>query len=292
LCQVGDFNSVPESFPISVIKDHSGLRDAWADTHPNVPTTFSPNMTPLDTLHTFGVTADSPANTYSAGKPLDDYAKQFMGKRLDYVLYRPPVHSLRSSKTPVLEPTQSDVVFTEHVPGKHYSFSDHFGLEATFSIHLPEGQPGNVNNPSDIEVPAPAPNTITKNRPLGAKLDPSQQVSAVPNLQSNPPPGLSDASVTTLIQALTTSYRILRSNSRVNLVVFFVSLAVIFGLIISSAWLPHSWINPIFLLATTVLAWLATTMLYAGFLYGNYEANTLVNIIEELELYRGTIRRD
>lgn len=183
-------------------------------------------------------------------------------------------------------------MFTGHVPGKSYSFSDHFGLEATFSIRLPEGQLGNVHEPSDIEVPAPAPNTITRNRPPGAKLDPSQQVSSVPNVQANPPPGLSDASVTTLIQALTTSYRISRSNQRTYLTVFFVSLFVIIGLIVGSAWLPYSWINPIFLLVTTVLAWLATTMLYSGFLYCNYEANTLDNVIEELELYRGAIRRD
>ena len=277
---------------MAVIKDHSGLRDAWADTHPNVPATFSPSMTALDALHKFGVTADSPINTYTAGRPLDDYAREFMGKRLDYVLYRPPVHSLRSSKTPVLEPTQSNVVFTEPVPGKSYSVSDHFGLEATFTIHLLEGQPGNVNNPSDIEVPAPTPNTITENRPPGAKLDPSKQVAAVPNLQSNPPPGLSDESITTLIQALTISYRHSRSSSRANLVFSFVCLVVIIGLIVSSAWLPYSWINPIFLFATTVLAWLATTMLYIGFLYGSYEANMLDNTIEELEFYRGTVRRD
>ena len=249
-------------------------------------------MKPLEALHAFGITADSPVNTYSAGKPLDDYARQFMGKRLDYVLYRPPIHSLRSSKTPVLKPTHSDVVFTENVPGKSYSFSDHFGLEATFSIHLPEGQPGKVNNPSDIEVPAPASNTIAENRRPGAKFDPSQQVAAVPNLQSNPPPGLNDASIAALIQALTTSYRHCRSSSRANLIVFFICLVAIAGLIVGSAWLPYSWINPIFLFVTTVLAWLATTMLYVGFLHGNYEANTLDNIIEELEFYRGTIRED
>jgi len=220
---------------MAIIRVHSGLRDAWADTHPDVPTTFSPNATPLEVVHTFGVTADCPSNTYSAGKYLDDYARQFMGKRLDYVLYRPLIHFLRSPKTPILEPTQADVVLTEHVPGKSYSFSDHFGLEATFAIHLPEGQPGNVNNPSDIKLPAPAPNTIAENQPPGAKFD-------------------------------------------------------IIGLVVSSVWLPHLWVTPIFHFATTVLTWLATTMLYAGFIYGNYEANTLDNIIEELELYRETIR--
>jgi sphingomyelin phosphodiesterase 2 len=225
-------------------------------------------MTPPEALHTFGVTADSPTNTYSAGKPLDGYAKQFMGKRLDYVLYRPPAHALRSSKAPVLEPTQCDVVFTEHVPGKSYSFSDHFGLEVTFSIHLPGGQPGD------------------------AKLNPSQQISSLPNIQFNLTPGLSDASITTLIQALTSSYRISRSKKRLYLSIFFSSLFVIIALIVGSAWSSYSWITTIFLLVTTALAWLATTMLYAGFLYCNYEANTLDNIIEELELYRGTTRRD
>jgi len=111
----------------------------------------------------------------------------------------------------------------------------------------------------------------------------------VQNLQPNPPLGLSDASITTLIQALMTFYRLSCSSSRVNPVV---CLVVIIGLTVSSEWLPHSWITPIFHLAMTVLMWLATTMLYAGFIYGNYEANTLDNILEELELYRETIRMD
>lgn len=249
---------------MSVIKDYTDLRDAWVDTHPNVPSAFPPNMTPADALHTFGVTADSPVNTYSAGKPLDAYARQFMGKRLDYVLYRPPVHSSRSSNAPVLEPTQSDVVFTEHVPTKRYSFSDHFGLEATFSIRLPEGQPGDVHDPSGVEAPA----------------------------ASNPGPVLSDGSITTLIQTLTTAYRHSRSKLRLHLGLFFGSLVFVIGLTVGSAWLPHSWINPIFLFVTTVIAWLATTMLYVGFIFDNYEANTLNNVIEELELYSGSIKRD
>ena len=234
---------------MSLIKDYSGLRDAWTDTHANAPATLPPNMVSLEAVHTFGITADSPANTYSAGKPLDDYARQFQGKRLDYILYRPPIHPSLSSRTPVLEPTQSDVVFTEHVPGKPYSFSDHFGLEATFSIHLPEGQLG-----------------------------------------PNPPQGLSEASITTMTQALTTRYRLSRNSMRLYLAIFFVCLVVVIGLTVGSAWLPYSWINPIFLFATTVLAWLATTMLYVGFLYQNYEKNTLQNVTEELELYMGAIR--
>jgi len=253
---VGDYNSVPASFVMSMIKDHARVQDAWADTHQNVSTTFPPGMQPLGAVHTFGFTADSPANTYSAGKPLDAYARQYQGKRLDYVLYRPPVRSARPSEALVLAPVQSNIVFTEHVPGKSYSFSDHFGLEATFSIRLPEEQPGGVNTPHDNQT------------------------------------RLTDATVTTMIQALTTRRRLSRSSMQLYLAIFFTSLVAVIGLTVGSALLPHSWINPILLFATTVLAWLATTMLYVGFLYQNYEANTLDNIIEELELFRGTIRGD
>lgn len=244
---------MPASFPISVIRDYSGFRDAWADTHANPPSLVPPGVAPTDAVHTFGITADSPANTYSAGKPLDGYARKFLGKRLDYVLYRQPAHSPSSPRTPALEPTQCDVVFTDRVPGRSYSFSDHFGLEATFSIR----------DITSVEASVPV---------------------------SNPPLGLSEASVTSLIQALTASYRVSRSKQRVYLSIFLVSLILIVCLIVGSAWLPYAWINPIFLFVTTVLAWLATTMLYTGFLYCNYEANTLNNVIEELELYRGTIR--
>ena len=111
----------------------------------------------------------------------------------------------------------------------------------------------------------------------------------MPNLRPNLPPELSDASIMTLVQALMTSHPLSRSSSRVNLVV---CLVVIIGLVVSSAWLPHSWITPIFHLTMTVPMWLATTILYASFIYGNYEANTLDNIIEESELYRETIRMD
>ena len=277
---------------MSLIREHSGLRDAWVDTHPDVPKTFHPSTSALDALHTFGITADSPINTYSAAKPLDDYAKQFLGKRLDYILYRPPIHSLLSFKTPVLEPTQSDVVFTELIPGKSHSYSDHFGVEATFSIHLPEGQSGDINNPSNIEIPAPAPNAITKNRPSGARFDPSQQLSSVPNLQPHLPSGLSDVSITTSIQALTTCYRLSRSRSRLYLSVFLACLFLIVALIVGSVWIPYPWMNPVVLLATTALAWWATTMLYVGFIYGNWEVNVLANVIEELELYKETVRRD
>jgi sphingomyelin phosphodiesterase 2 len=53
-----------------------------------------------------------------------------------------------------------------------------------------------------------------------------------------------------------------------------------------TAWLPVSWINPIFILLTIALSWLGTTMLYIGFVYGRWEVNALMNVVEELEIVR------
>jgi len=35
-----------------------------------------------------------------------------------------------------------------------------------------------------------------------------------------------------------------------------------------------------------VIAWLATTMLYEGFIFGHWECNALMNVIEELEIHK------
>jgi sphingomyelin phosphodiesterase 2 len=66
--------------------------------------------------------------------------------------------------------------------------------------------------------------------------------------------------------------------------IFGVCLGVLLVAIVGSAWLPRPWINPFFLLFTTAVTWLATTMLYVGFIFGNWEINSLTNVIEELEL--------
>ena len=63
-------------------------------------------------------------------------------------------------------------------------------------------------------------------------------------------------------------------------------IAGLIALCIGSAWLPHSWIGPIFILVVILLSWLGTTMLYSGFIYGNWERRALMNVIEELELIR------
>ena len=224
---------------MTIILNHASLTDSWKVTHPGTETASVFN--PLEAVQRLGITADSPLNSWSAGK---SYARGTWGKRLDYVLYRQP--NRPNQQIPILKATSSQVVFMDPVPGHTFSHSDHFGLETTFEI-IPE---------TGVSSPLPSPGQ------------------------------LSNESITTTIHALTSCYRFSRERSRRELFIFGLCLIVLFGMIIGSAWLPHSWINPIFILFTVFVAWLATTMLYEGFIFGHWECNALMNVIEELEIYK------
>ncbi|KAF9055920.1 inositol phosphophingolipids phospholipase C [Panaeolus papilionaceus] len=238
---LGDFNSIPPTLPMAVILDHADLTDTWVVTHPNVDPSLV--TSPLEAVQKLGITADSPLNSFSAAK---GYTHGSWGKRLDYVLYRQPIRNT-NQPLPVLRAVASKVVFMDLVPGQTYSYSDHFGLDATLEVVQP---------------------------------DASAPVAPVP------PRILTNASIATTIQALTSCYRFSKERSRKELVIFALSILVLIGVVVSSAWLPHSWINPIYLLFTIFMTWLATTMLYEGFIFGNWECNALMNVIEELEIHR------
>ncbi|KAG6878134.1 hypothetical protein C0993_011848 [Termitomyces sp. T159_Od127] len=246
---LGDFNSIPSTLPITLIKEHAALEDSWLVTHP--PGNSSGHVsvsTPLEAIHKFGVTADSPLNSYSAGKPLDPYARKFWGKRLDYVFYRQP-HRVNTGSDPVfpiLRATECKVVMTDNVPGSGFSFSDHFGLEATLEIQ--------TSGHSDSTLPRSS--------------------------------ELSSASVAKVIEALTSCYKYSRLRARKELQIFGLCLLLLVAIVIGGSWLPHTWINPILFVATIFFSWLGTTMFYEGFLYGRWECNALMNVIEEMEIHR------
>ncbi|KAF8971679.1 inositol phosphophingolipids phospholipase C [Flammula alnicola] len=241
---LGDFNSIPPTLPMTVILQHAALNDSWAVTHPEV--NAAQISTPMEAIQRLGITADSPVNSWSAGKL---YARGTWGKRLDYVLYRQPDRP--GQAVPVLKAVESKVVFTDLVAGRAFSHSDHFGLEATLEI-VPQS------------------------------LDDTSQTPPTQSARKE----LSSAATATTIQALTSCYRFSRERSRRELIVFGLCLLILVGIVIGTAWLPESWINPIFILFTIFVAWLATTMLYEGFIFGNWECNALMNVIEELEIHR------
>ena len=252
----GDFNSVPTALPMQIIRDHAQLADAWVVTHPNTPdpSPISP-PSPQDAVRVHGVTADSPLNSYSAGKKLEPLARAFQGKRLDYVFFRHPPQTAARSSAPQLRPVETRVVLAERIPARPFSFSDHFGLEATFEID--SSGPVADGVPPEDEV-------------AGSQKDISPQ------------------SVTQALSSLTARYRFAQSQSRFHLAVFYVCLFLLLVIVVAAAWFPLG-IRPVFILISIALSWLATTMLYAGFVWGNWEINSLTNIIEELELYRGAL---
>ncbi|KAH9486305.1 Inositol phosphosphingolipids phospholipase C [Psilocybe cubensis] len=243
---LGDFNSIPTTLPMTIIFQHAALKDSWAVTHPNVQASHV--VSAQQAVQQLGITADSPLNSWSAGKL---YARGTWGKRLDYILYRQPNRPGQTS--PSLKAVDTKVVLTETVPGRSFSISDHFGLEATFEI---------ITDLSNEET------------------DPS----LVPPFQQ--PSELSGSTINATIHALTACFRFSRERSRRELIIFGLCLLILVGVVVGTAWLPHSWINPIFILFTVFVAWLATTMLYEGYIFGNWECNALMNVIEELEIHR------
>lgn len=228
---------------MTLIMEHANLNDAWTNTHPREVELNAPQIsTATDAIHRLGITADSPLNSWSAGK---SYARGTWGKRLDYILYRQPHRPGQS--IPVLNAINTKVVFTDRVRGETFSHSDHFGLEATFEIR------------SDL----------------------TDGVSQTPPMKE-----LSTGTATTTIQALTSCYRFSRERSRRELIIFGLCILLLVSIVIGAAWLPRSWVSPIFIIFTIFISWLATTMLYEGFIFGNWECNALMNVIEELEIHR------
>ncbi|KAJ3557245.1 hypothetical protein NM688_g1576 [Phlebia brevispora] len=69
--------------PMVIIRDHASLKDACVETQNHVQSTSSGIPSPVDAIHMYGVTADSPLNSCSAGKPLESYTRKYQGKRLD-----------------------------------------------------------------------------------------------------------------------------------------------------------------------------------------------------------------
>ena len=229
---------------MTVIFQHANLKDSWTVTHPGV--NAASITSPLEAVQRLGITADSPLNSWSASK---GHARGTWGKRLDYVLYRQP--NRPGQTVPNLKAIDSKVVFTDTVPRRSFSPSDHFGLETTF------------------EVTSTSPDETSQIPPLATSAS-----------------ELSNATISTVIQALTECYRFSRERSRKELIIFGLCLLVLVGVIIGTVWLPHAWINPIFIFFTVFMAWLATTMLYEGFIFGHWECNALMNVIEELEIHR------
>ncbi|KAH9178568.1 inositol phosphophingolipids phospholipase C [Lactarius sanguifluus] len=271
----GDFNSVPTSLPMTVIREHASLSDAWEGTHPATPPSIAStlSLSPAQAVEAYGVTADSPLNTYSAGKSLDVHARTFHGKRLDYILFRDPVSRLASgAPPPTLVAADARVLLTDTVPGLPFSYSDHFGVSATLHIRFPwDGS--NHTSPDDGHI------TAQKQMPfaISSPFTPTR-VSAK----------LSAADAAAVLRSLVTCYRLAHARAKRHLLVFGFSVGALISLIAGAGRFPPK-ATPFVVLGSAVFTWLGTTMFYVGFVHGRWEVNALLNVIDELELYQKSV---
>ncbi|KAG7099691.1 hypothetical protein E1B28_001513 [Marasmius oreades] len=243
----GDFNSTPTDLVTTIIREYTDLSDSWIVTHPSG--NYSPNIRPeaQAAVDQYGVTADTPLNSWSV---------RFEQKRLDYVWYRNPSQKSKD-KYPSLRCADCVVALRHQIPGKNYSFSDHFAVKSTLMIDQP---------PATFIDSAPA--------------DPSSGVWSEQHMD------LSDASITEILQSLASCYRISKRRSQRELYTFVACILGLIAIAVGSAWFPFPWINSIFTIVTVAISWWGTTLLYEGFVFGNWECNALMNIIEELELHK------
>ncbi|KAI0308345.1 inositol phosphophingolipids phospholipase C [Multifurca ochricompacta] len=230
---------------------------------------------PSQAIEMYGVTADSPLNTYSAGKRLDVHARASRGKRLDYILFRNPAPPLApAGPLPTLNAVDAHVLLTDPIPGLPFSYSDHFGISATLQIKYPRQwvditKIDNKLRTAQKQTP-PTISALSTHAPV--------QISA----------RLAAADTSAVLSALTACHSFARARAKRHLHIFELSVGTLVSLIASARWFPPEAL-PFVMLGGAVATWLGTTMFYVGFVYGRWEVNALMNVIEELELYRKSV---
>ncbi|KAG8927339.1 phospholipase C type enzyme [Tulasnella sp. 419] len=266
----GDFNSIPSSLPMTIIRTHGSLTDAWVSSHDSSLFETNSVHNAQHAIRDFGITADSPLNSFSAKKGLDSIARRWQGKRLDYVLFRKPEepaappstsspsaspsrassskHHHSSSQYPDLFCTSSQVTFTSLVPGTTYSYSDHFALSVTLQIRSPRS-----TSPPPLLPPINSTSSTST----------SDSKSMIP-LTDFPAKGISKQSLQATLDALSVAYVHAKRRSNIQLVTFIACLVGALGLIVGSAWQDWTAWNPLLVLVAVALGWGGTTMLYAG----------------------------
>ncbi|KDE03057.1 hypothetical protein MVLG_06446 [Microbotryum lychnidis-dioicae p1A1 Lamole] len=248
---MGDFNSQPYSIIMRILESGASLSDAWALTNqapPSITSIAHRNLTPVQTMLVHGITCDSPLNTYSAAKlakrhPRDE-TRIRGGKRLDYILFRSPPTA--SSK---LQVESTKIVLTEPVPGLGVSYSDHFGLAATFSFQ---------------------PQTPT-----------TEHVS-----HSNQGSGgsISSEDLSTMLKNLMMAYRYALEYQKRQFQLFVLALFLVPVLAIAASYQPlRGALSWLFVVLGTAVGASGATMLYTGFVGGNWERGALRNVIADIE---------
>ncbi|KAI8885180.1 DNase I-like protein [Backusella circina FSU 941] len=121
----GDFNSIPSSLCYKLLTTTS-VTDSWHACHQHEmeenKSLFEQNQLSLSKcIECFGITCDSPLNTWTKHYLKQQPHQKEIGDRLDYIFS-------------TLVCKQSEVVLTGCIPETDMSFSDHFGVHSRFRL--------------------------------------------------------------------------------------------------------------------------------------------------------------
>ena len=314
---MGDFNSQPFSVPIAILRSHAGLTDSFHATHHSANEFANSRLSPEDAISKFGMTCDSPLCSYSAGKPIPDNVTEQGGKRLDYIFYRQPEIARRRpliwgyrdtvgngwggdegleegkpmpqsvSSAPTLRCVDSKVVLTELVPGKRFSYSDHFAQSSTFHIDTPQPK-RSANGNGDANTFTPLvpllhdAESVNANTTTFAPISPAQSPST--DRRSTSSNGERSTAIRSALNTLRMYTRISQRTAKLHLRLFVAAVVGLIVLTVGSAWQPKSWLQPIFTLVGGLLGASGATLLYTGFVWGRWELGLLTETTEEMEL--------
>lgn len=313
---MGDFNAQPYSVPIAILRSHAGLIDSYNQVYPQCNDHTSPHPSAREALERYGMTCDSILNTYSAGKPIPDNITEQGGKRLDYIFFRQPEIARRRpliwgyrddvaetngwdqgqtleegkpmpqsvSSAPVLRCVKSEVVLTENVPGKPFSYSDHFALFSTFHIDSPAKEKSNgTGHGEDFTPLVPMLNdseSLNANTTTFAPVSPPRS----PNPDAISVTSEKSQHIRSALNTLRLYTRISQHTAKLHLRYFAAAVVSLIALTVGSAWQPKSWLQPIFTLVGGLLGAAGATFLYTGFVWGKWELGLLTETTEEMEL--------
>ena len=97
------------------------MTDSWLEMHQDIEDSqarFEQDQLSIsECIQHFGITCDSPVNTWTKHLLKQEPRAKDIGDRLDYIFYR---------RSPQLVCLQSSVVLHEYIPNTDIIFSDHF----------------------------------------------------------------------------------------------------------------------------------------------------------------------
>ncbi|CAJ0907164.1 9965_t:CDS:2 [Entrophospora sp. SA101] len=262
LQELGDFNSEPDSILYKLVTTHGQMTDSWASQNTssssNVSTTSLNNdaannpFDPATSITKNGYTCDSPLNTWSNISFKQANHNNYSGERIDYVFYR---------KTSRFWCSGSRVVFTEKIPELGVSYSDHFGVEAKFTL---------VNRNKNSVIPL----SVWDFEPRETLYE----------LDTN--------TLKILMRLFTNDLDKSKTTSKIYIFLFYASFLLIFGLILLQILLTanaisqdYQYLGLIFIIINGPIAAVASILGLIGLLFGNEERNILRGLLDELETF-------